>query len=185
MWVARTRVCVCVLVTQSCPTLWDPTDCSPPGSSVHGILQTRIWERIAIPFSRGPSQTRDQTWSPALRAVSFSLWVTPWKCTLLHDSYLTISTHLFPEETTTWASGAAEHIRTLCNSSPLHLLKLTSCPEPPGWLSPGGNLYHAHGAPGCVLAWVSGDRACEKCLRSGLCRSLGTRESPCLIPGLQ
>ena len=40
-------VCVCVLVTQSCPTLCNPTDCSPPGFSVHGILQARILEWIA------------------------------------------------------------------------------------------------------------------------------------------
>ena len=40
---------VVVLVAQSCPTLYDPTDCSPPGSSVHGILQARILEWIAIP----------------------------------------------------------------------------------------------------------------------------------------
>ena len=40
-----------VLVTQSCPTLCDPMDCSPPDSSVHGILQTRILEWVAIPFS--------------------------------------------------------------------------------------------------------------------------------------
>ena len=46
-------VCVCVcLVTQSCPTLCDPMDCSPPGSSVHGILQARILEWVPIPFSR-------------------------------------------------------------------------------------------------------------------------------------
>ena len=45
-----------VLVTQSCPTLRDPMDCSPPGSSVHGILQARIVEWVAIPFSRGSSQ---------------------------------------------------------------------------------------------------------------------------------
>ena len=51
-----------LLVTQSCPTLHDPTDCSPPGSSVHGILQARTLEWVAIPFSRGPSQLRDQTW---------------------------------------------------------------------------------------------------------------------------
>ena len=44
-------VCVCVIVTQSCLTLCDPMDCSPPGSSVHGILQARILEWIAIPFS--------------------------------------------------------------------------------------------------------------------------------------
>ena len=45
-----------VLVIQSCPTLRDPMDCSPPGSSVHGILQARIVEWVAIPFSRGSSQ---------------------------------------------------------------------------------------------------------------------------------
>ena len=42
-------------------TLCDPMDCSPPGSSVHGILQARILEGVAIPFSRGSSQPRDQT----------------------------------------------------------------------------------------------------------------------------
>ena len=45
-----------VLVTQSCPTLCNPTDYSPPGFSVHGILQARILEWIAISFSRGTSQ---------------------------------------------------------------------------------------------------------------------------------
>ena len=48
-------------VTQSCPTLCNPVDCSPPGSSVHGILQARILEWVAISFSRGSSQPRDQT----------------------------------------------------------------------------------------------------------------------------
>ena len=38
-----------VLVIQSCPTLCDPMDCSPPGSSVHGISQARILEWVAIP----------------------------------------------------------------------------------------------------------------------------------------
>ena len=50
-----------VSVTQSCPTLWDPMDCSPPGSSVHEILQARILEWIAIRFSRAPSWHTDQT----------------------------------------------------------------------------------------------------------------------------
>ena len=50
-----------VLVTQSCLTLCDPIDCSPPDSSVHGILQARILEWVAIPFSRGSSQPKDQT----------------------------------------------------------------------------------------------------------------------------
>ena len=42
-----------VSVAQSCPTLFDPMDCSLPGSSVHGILQARILEWVAIPFFRG------------------------------------------------------------------------------------------------------------------------------------
>ena len=48
-----------VLVTQSCLTLCDLMDCSSPGSSVHGILQARILEWIAIPFSRVSSWLRD------------------------------------------------------------------------------------------------------------------------------
>ena len=47
---------------QSCPTLCSPIDCSPPGSSVHGILQSRILGWVAISFSRGYSQPRDQTY---------------------------------------------------------------------------------------------------------------------------
>ena len=50
----------CVKSLQSCLTLCDPMDCSPPGSSVCGILQARILEQIAISFSRGLSQPRDQ-----------------------------------------------------------------------------------------------------------------------------
>ena len=51
-----------VLVAQACPTLCDPMDYSLPGSSVIKILQARILEWIAIPFSRGFFQPRDQTW---------------------------------------------------------------------------------------------------------------------------
>ena len=54
-------VWVCVLVTQSCPTLCDPMGCSPSGSSVHEIFQARILEWVAISFSRGSSWPQDQT----------------------------------------------------------------------------------------------------------------------------
>ena len=50
-----------VLVAQSCLTLCNPIDCSPTGSSVCGILQTRILEWVAIPFSRGSSRPRGFT----------------------------------------------------------------------------------------------------------------------------
>ena len=59
-----------MLVAQLCPTLCDPMDCSPPGSSVHGISQARMLEWVAIPFSRGCSRPRDRTWSCILQADS-------------------------------------------------------------------------------------------------------------------
>ena len=51
----------CVLVPQLCPTLCDPMDCSPQGSSLHGILEARILEWVSVPFSKGSSQPRDRT----------------------------------------------------------------------------------------------------------------------------
>ena len=54
------RLCMCVLVTQSCPTLCNPMDHSLPGSSVHGILQARRLQWVVMPFSSGSSRPRDQ-----------------------------------------------------------------------------------------------------------------------------
>ena len=55
-------VCVCVLkLLQSCSTLCDPMDRSPPGSSIHGILQARILERVATLSFRGSSRPKDRT----------------------------------------------------------------------------------------------------------------------------
>ena len=62
-----------VLVAQSYPTLCNPMDCSLPGSSVHGILQARILEWIAIPLSRGSSQPRDWT---CVSYIAGTIWAT-------------------------------------------------------------------------------------------------------------
>ena len=69
-------VCVCVWVAQLCPTLCKPMDCSLPGSSVHGILQARILEWAAIPFSRGSSQPKDWTQVSWTANGSFTIWTT-------------------------------------------------------------------------------------------------------------
>ena len=61
-------MCVCSKSLQPCPTLCNSTDHSPPGSSVHGILQARILEWVAMPFSSGSSQPRGQT----------HVFATPW-----------------------------------------------------------------------------------------------------------
>ena len=71
-WRAQPKnVCVSMLVAQSCLTLCNPMDCSLPVSSVHGILQARILEWVAIPFSRESSWTMDQIRVfPALETAS-------------------------------------------------------------------------------------------------------------------
>ena len=66
-------LCFCVLVTQSFLTLYDPMDCSPPDSSVRRILQVRILQWVAIPFSRGSSRPRVWTGSPALQTDSLPM----------------------------------------------------------------------------------------------------------------
>ena len=63
-------------VTHSCPTLCNPMNCNLPGSSVHGILQVRILEWVAIPFSRGSSQPRDQTQVSHIAGGFFTAWAT-------------------------------------------------------------------------------------------------------------
>ena len=59
-----------VLVVESCPTLCNPMDCSPPGPSVHGILQARILEWVAIPFSGDLPDSGIAPRSPTLQANS-------------------------------------------------------------------------------------------------------------------
>ena len=54
-------ICKCAKLLQSCLTLCHPVGYNLPGSSVHGILQTRVLEWIAIPFSREFSKPRDRT----------------------------------------------------------------------------------------------------------------------------
>ena len=66
----------CVWVAQSCPTLCDPMDCRLSGSSDHGILQARILEWVAIPFSKGSSWPRDWTQVSHIVGRCFTLWAT-------------------------------------------------------------------------------------------------------------
>ena len=70
------------VVAQSCLTAGNPTDCSPPGSSVHGILQARVLEWVAIPFSKGSSHPRDGTWASCTAGRFFTAWATKeaWFC---------------------------------------------------------------------------------------------------------
>ena len=66
----------CMSVAQSCLTLCHPRDCSPPGSSVHGILQARILGWVAISFFRGSSWPRDWTWVSNIAGRLLTVWAT-------------------------------------------------------------------------------------------------------------
>jgi len=52
---------------------WDPVDCSPPGSTVHGIFQARVLEWVAVSYSKGSLNPEFKPWSPALQADSLPL----------------------------------------------------------------------------------------------------------------
>ena len=64
------------LVAQYVQLLAIPIESSPPGSSVHGIPQARILEWVDVPFSRGSSWPRDQTWVSRIVGRSFTIWAT-------------------------------------------------------------------------------------------------------------
>ena len=63
-------------VTQLCPILWDLVDYSPPGSSIHGILQARILEWVAISFSKGSCQSRNWTCISCIGRQILYHWAT-------------------------------------------------------------------------------------------------------------
>ena len=74
------------ILSQSCLTPLNPTDCSLPGSSVRGILQARILEWVATSFFRGSSKPTDWTWVFCIAGIFFILWAirealsTPFCC---------------------------------------------------------------------------------------------------------
>ena len=77
-----------MLVALLCPTVCDPMDCSLPGFSTHGILQARILDWVAIPFSRGSSWPRDWALVSCIAAWFFTIWATreAWDFFYLHSN---------------------------------------------------------------------------------------------------
>ena len=79
-------------VAQSCPTLCDPVDCSPPGSSIHEILPAGILEWVTISFSSGSSWPRDRTQVSRIAGRRFKFWAIrgPPECLCAVYTYLCI-----------------------------------------------------------------------------------------------
>ena len=90
-----TKALMCLCVFELCPMLCGPMDCSQPDSSVLGILQTRILERVAIPFSRGSSWPRAGGSDPSPHRYIKSIWLS-------YFSLLSISS-------TSWQFGSRNH----------------------------------------------------------------------------
>ena len=75
-WLNNNNWKVKVLATQLCPILCNPMDYRLPGSDIHGILQARVLERVAIPFSSRMSQPRDWTQVSCISGRFFAIWAT-------------------------------------------------------------------------------------------------------------
>ena len=115
---------------QSCPTLCDPVDCNLLGFSIHGILQARILEWIAISFSRGSSWPRDQTPVSCIGGRRFNLWATrgaysPWNSPGQNTmGSLSLLQRIFPTE---GSNPGLPHCRWNHKGSP-RILEWVACP---------------------------------------------------------
>ena len=91
-------------VIKPCLTLCDPMDCSPPGSSVHGVLHARILEWVAIPFSRGPSRPRDRTHVSWVSCLADGFFTTePQGCYVQDVMNAVLSRSVVSDSATPWA----------------------------------------------------------------------------------
>ena len=112
-------------VAQSCLTLCDPMDSSPPGSSVHGIFQAWILEWVAISFSRGSSWPRDWTRVSCIVGRCFTVWATREGPQFVNELY-----SIGLKESSVQFSSVAQSCSTLCDP-------MDSIVSP--WNSPGQN----------------------------------------------
>ena len=104
---------VVVVVAQLCLILCDSMDCSPPDSSVHGIFQTRILERVVISFSRGPARPRDQTCISCVSCIG--RWIlyhcAPWEVLMLFSLQVLSKSFAIPWTVACQASLSMEFSR--------------------------------------------------------------------------
>ena len=126
-------------IAQLCPTLCDPVDHSLSGSSIHGILQARILEWVAISFSRGSSWPRDRAQVFHIGGRCFNLWAT--REALKKNSHQMEDVNLMKQSsfqreghTVHWSWDTPDTRWTLCwrNGDPVDTLILISKPFP--WL---------------------------------------------------
>ena len=130
-------------VAQLCPTLCNPMDCSLPGSSLHGILQARVLEWVAISFSRGSSQLGYQTGVSHIPGRHFNLWA-------IREAHLSNSEgKVFLVEIETQRQGEEKQGESMSVTSFAYLFSKW-------WLGPWPSLFQGQRWwPRQSLAWVT------------------------------
>ena len=128
------------VVTQSCPTLCDPVDCSPPDSSVHGIFQARILEWVAILFYKRSSRPMDPTQVSRIAGRLFTIWATR-EARPEQKSILIFSPKLSSAPISTQAPHTPKPART----------ELSSQPQSLRW--PGLSEYLSNRPPSSPALW--------------------------------
>ena len=93
-----------IKVAQSCPAIYHPTDCRPPGSSVRGILQARIVEWVAISFPEKSSWPRDRTQVSHITSRFFTVWAT-WGTLFIKITGRFCCTNSWISSQTSWRAG--------------------------------------------------------------------------------
>ena len=127
-------------VVMSCLTLCYPRDCSLPGSFVHGILQMRILECVAISFSRASSWPRDWTWVSHIAGRLFNLWAT-------REDERTMNGMKRQKDRT--PEGELPRSEGLRYATGEELSAITECSQKMKWLRQSRNDTHY----GCVCCW--------------------------------
>ena len=136
-WHGLSRKCCCVLVTQSCLTLYSPMDCSPPGSSVHGLLQARILELVSIPFSRGFSWRWGRTQTSCIACRFFTVWAA----LLLMQHKMVLGFWVSSYSTDSCQSQEQSSSRSFCVHFHNHCYAATVALRPKGRTSSLENLH--------------------------------------------
>ena len=124
-----TRSLTCTRIL-SCPTLCNPTDCSPPGSSVHGITQARTREWVPVPSSKGSSWPKDRTQVSCIAGGFFAMWATEEGPCVLHDNVLNVYSLNKPTEPSIYSACCLYHSRSLLQArteSPLYASHTRPC----------------------------------------------------------
>ena len=106
-----------VKITQSCPTPWDPVDCSLPGSFVHGILQARILEWVAT--SEDLPDPRDWTRVSCTAGKFFTVWVSqaaPWHMVLILNKWLPLWDVTDKPRSKTQVPGGPSRLLYMCEA---------------------------------------------------------------------